>query len=155
MIQSAGTGLGDSLCLSPVCVCARAHVSTCTSMTVRFVGGERADTLAHICSRRSLFGPTGWRTREAPLVPSQRRGKGEDKEMEFVAVSGSMSLRYESAIVGIHSFVVTHEALSVPCVTQPSNDKSCTSRTSALAKFQKFLIQVRTAQTRHLERPLP
>lgn len=36
-----------------------------------------------------------------------------------------------------------------------SNDESCTSQMSTLEKFQKFLIQVRTAQTRHLERPLP
>lgn len=36
-----------------------------------------------------------------------------------------------------------------------SNDESCTSQTSTLEKFQRFLIQVRTAQTRHPERPLP
>lgn len=36
-----------------------------------------------------------------------------------------------------------------------SNDESCTSQLSTLEKFQKFLIQVRTAQTRHLKRPLP
>lgn len=69
-------------------------------MTVRFVSGERTDTLAHICSRRSLFGSSGWRTGEAPPVPSQWRRKGEDKEMEVVVVSGLMSPCNESAIGG-------------------------------------------------------
>lgn len=36
-----------------------------------------------------------------------------------------------------------------------SNDESCTGPDEHIGKFQKFLIQVRTAQTRHLERPLP
>lgn len=80
--------------VTSVCACVRARVGTCVPMTVRFVGGERADTLAHICSCQSLFGTSGWRTRGAPPVPSQWRRKGENKEMEFIVGGGSISLRY-------------------------------------------------------------